>query len=86
MAYVKDINRLKDIKWAIKELANEALDICRKDDMIYARSKSYWYPHIVMELDKDHSYLGGTMYSLEDAISAFENLYSEDDEEDEEDG
>lgn len=61
------IERLTSIKEEIKELAREAFRLVRgtKEE---GRAHSYWYPHIVMSLDDDHSYLGKEMATMQGAV------------------
>ena len=70
----EDLYRLEEIKDEIKSLIQEAEEILRgtsEED----RAHSYWAAHIKMALDKDHSYLGGSMCTLQDSI---ESLREED--------
>ena len=45
----------------------------------------YWHSSIMTSLDKDHSYLGGCMFTLQDSVNLFDKDYEDEDEEDEED-
>lgn len=73
--------RLEEIKDEIKELMEEAKHLVRRhaDQIVYEQARSYWIPHILMALDKDHDYLGSSMFTMEDTICQMD-----DDEEDEE--
>jgi hypothetical protein len=74
----ENAERLTEIKDEIKALMDEALQIVRRaDHMTYEQARAYWYPHLIMALDKEHGYLGGSMFTMQDAIDA---LKHEDDE------
>jgi len=62
--------RMLKIKEEIKELIEEALDIVKFEGSphTYQQAKAYWYPQILMVLDKEHDYLGGSMCTMEDTI------------------
>ena len=61
--------RLANIKDEIKELIREAKGIVRfKGGITYERARSYWLAHIIMALDKDHEFLGGSMFTMQDTI------------------
>jgi len=65
------IQELIDIKEEIKDLAERALSIIQNEsDLEYERAKSYWYAHIVMALDDDHGFLGGSMIKMENSINS----------------
>lgn len=61
-------DRLEEIKDEIKNLITEALHLMKPDERIHDRARAYWYAHIVMALDKDHMYLGGSMVTMQDTI------------------
>ena len=65
-----DAGRLSEIKDEIKELMDEAKSIVEHsgNNTAWARAKSYWYAHIVMALDDDHMFMGGSMTSMQDTI------------------
>ena len=75
---MSDKYRLEEIKVQIKELLEEAIDLV--PDHLKASSESYWYSQIVVALDDDHGYLGGSMCSMQDTI---EEIDEEDTEESE---
>lgn len=60
---------LMGIKEEIKDLIRNA-EIMLRGTSEYNSAKSYWIPHILMALDSDHDYLGGSMNSIEDTITA----------------
>ena len=66
-----DTDRLSEIKDEVKDLIIEAISIVRQTDE-YDRAKGYWYAHIRGALDSDHSYLGGSMVTLQDTIDSLE--------------
>jgi hypothetical protein len=53
----ESIERMIEIKDLIKELVNEAQELLERDTMTYNRATSYWIPHILIDLDKEHSWL-----------------------------
>ncbi len=59
--------QLHDIKEEIKDLMENAQNLLRGTDAEDA-AKSYWVPHILMALDDEHDWLGGSMHSLQDSI------------------
>jgi hypothetical protein len=69
-AHVK-AERLFAIKQQMLELLNEALVILL-DTEEEERAKSYWWPHIRMALDEEHSYLGKSMFTIQDTVEALE--------------
>jgi hypothetical protein len=77
-----DVERLKNIKDQIKDLANEALNILDTNSTEYNKAYSYWYPHILIELDKENSWLAGSMCNLEDTINEVAEKSNEEEDED----
>jgi len=71
----------EEIKMQIKELLEEAFDLVPTHAR--ARAESYWYSQIIVALDDDHGYLGGSMCSMQDTINEWHD--GDDDEEEEED-
>jgi hypothetical protein len=67
-------NRLQEIRQEIETLADEALAIVKKSGkrIEVERARSYWHAHIICALTNESQYLGGSMCTLEDAISALE--------------
>jgi hypothetical protein len=63
--------RLSDIKMEMLELLNEAKRLVRGTDE-ENRAKSYWIAHIRCTLDDDHSYLGGSMVTMQESIDTLE--------------
>ncbi len=75
---------LEDIKDQIKGLLDEALSIIRpgmgEGGMARDRAESYWYAHIVMALDSDHGYMGGSMTTMQDTADEIRHNDGDDDE------
>ena len=78
-----EIERLKEIKDELKELVGEAEGLVRHlgRGMSFERARSYWIPHLRMAIDKDHDFLGGSMYTMEDTIREIVGSHDEGDEE-----
>lgn len=65
----RDLRRLENIKWKIEELIDEAKHIVKgAGGFAYERARSYWIPHIIIALSKEHDYLGGSMVTMADTI------------------
>ena len=80
----EDINRLEEIKEELLELIEEAQRIVSGgDEMTYQRAKSYWIPHVIMALTKEHEWLGGSMETMEDTIEELKEQLQEREEEEE---
>lgn len=75
--------RFEEIKDQIKELLDEAIDLVPEGG-VKERARAYWYPHIIMALDSDHEYMGGSICTMEDTANEFdeEEDYDEEDDED----
>jgi len=71
--------QLNDLKEEIKDLVYNAQNMLRGTDASDA-ANAYWIPHILMALDDEHDYLGGSMTSMQDTI---EELLEGDDEDEE---
>jgi hypothetical protein len=78
----EDSEHLQEIRDKIEDLANQALCIVRQsgNKTEYERAKSYWYAHIICAITKDSNYLGSSMFTLEDAISALDTDEEEEEE------
>jgi hypothetical protein len=64
-----ELDRLMEIKEQMLALLRETeflLDGTSECD----RAKGYWLPHIRTALDNDHSYLSGSMFTMQDTIDA----------------
>jgi hypothetical protein len=73
--------RLQEIKEEIKELVDETKRLIKfhGKTIDFERAKSYWIPQILTALDKDHEYLGSSMFTMQDSIDAIDT--GEDEEE-----
>ena len=78
--------RLQEILEEMKGLLDEAEQLIRRNGMpiTYERARSYWIAHIRRALDKDHSYLGGSMFTMEETIRDLEEPEDDEEFEDEE--
>ena len=74
--------RFEEIIGEIKELLEEAIDLV-PDDERRSRAEAYWYGAIVTNLDDDHSFMGGSMHSMQDTFDELD-LDDDDDNYDEE--
>lgn len=74
MSKTEAAERIREIIQEIRELAQEAMDHVRENgsDLTRERARSYWYPHILMNLDEEHGYLGGSMCSMESTAGELE--------------
>jgi len=74
-------SQLEDLAYEIKELADTAMRLVRGTEE-EGRAKSYWYPHIVMAVSEDHSYMGKNMFTMMDSANSLmnneENEFNED--------
>jgi len=82
MSKTEAAERIIEITEEIRELVQEAMDLIRENgsDLTRERARSYWYPHILMNLNDDHEWLGSSMCTMEGSARELE----EDDEEFEE--
>ena len=66
MSQTEAATRIREIAYEIRNLLHEAMDIVGEhgDSLTHDRARSYWYPHILMNLGGDHGYLGGSMCSM----------------------
>lgn len=74
-----DVFRLEEIRDKIEELAREAMNIA-DDNGEGGVASSYWGPHIIGALHKDHEWLGGSMSTIQDTIDEIKRI-DEDEEE-----
>lgn len=72
-------DELREIQQAILEKVEEAKYLLVEAGLngSLEQAESYWMPHIICAVTKDHSYLGGSMYTLEDSIDAVDEAMSE---------
>ena len=85
MSKTEAAERIREIIEEIRELAQEAMDHIRENgsDLTRERARSYWYPHIFMNLDEEHGYLGSSGCTMESSAQELEEEGEEDDEEEE---
>ena len=85
MSKTEAAERIREIIEEIRELAQEAMDHIRENgsDLTRERARSYWYPHLLMNLDEEHGYLGSSGCTMESSAQELEEEGEEDDEEEE---
>ena len=85
MSKTEAAERIREIIQEIRELAQEAMDHVHENgsDLTRERARSYWYPHILMNLDEEHGYLGSSGCTMESSAQELEEEGEEDDEEEE---
>jgi hypothetical protein len=66
-----NVQRLQEIKDEIKELVEEAMEIV-SDTNERSRAEAYWYPHLLMALDDEHTYMSNSMCHLQSTIDTLE--------------
>jgi hypothetical protein len=77
------VERFRDIIYEIEELMGEAKDIVRGAERItQERFRGYPYAHITMELNENHEFLGGSMFTLSDIADELDEQASEKSEDD----
>lgn len=76
------IEELEYIQEQMLDLLGQAEGLLR-DTSEYSSAKSYWLAHIETALSNSHSYLGGSMTTMEDTIEALRQGGDPDDEYDE---
>lgn len=77
-----DIDRLEEIKEELLTLMDEAKHLVRSgENLTYERARSYWIPHVIMALTKEHEYLGGSMVTMEDTIEELKEQLGPEEEE-----
>ena len=71
MEKIEAISVLEELLIEIKEKIEEAFEIVSEigSEITIARAKSYWYSGLLMELDEEHGFLGGSMCTLQDTIN-----------------
>lgn len=65
-----NIDALAEIKESIKELVEYAFD--RVSDSEKERAKGYWYASIMMALDDEHDFMGGSGGTMQSTIDAMD--------------
>ncbi len=80
MSKTQAAERIMEITEEIRDLVQEAMDLIRENgsDLTRERARSYWYPHILMNLNDDHGYLGSSMCTMEGSAQELEEEDSED--------
>ena len=72
--------RFEEIIGEIKELLEEALDLV-PEGMARSRAESYWYGNMIVNVNEDHGYMGGSMCSMQDTLEEFDEIDEEEEEE-----
>ena len=70
---MSDKYRFEEIIGEIKELLEEALDLV-PEGMARSRAKSYWYGNMIVNVNEDHGYMGGSMCSMQDTLEEFDEI------------
>lgn len=74
-------DQLRDIQLELIDLLDQADRLLRNAPSITReRAQSYWLAHARMALTKNHSFLGGSMFDMEDTINELDSTDEEDDE------
>ena len=63
--------RFEEIKYEIKDLLEEALELIPGSDGDGVGS--YWYAQILTAIDNDHDFLGGCSYSMQDTLDDWQS-------------
>jgi len=84
MSKKETVNRLCEIRTEIKTLVEEAKQLIQKEGTTTEkeRARSYFIPQILMALDNDHDYLGGTMFTMQDVENSISEQGTDDEIED----
>jgi len=74
MSRTEAAERIMEITEEIRDLIQEAMDLIRENgsDLTRERARSYWYPHILMNLNDDHGYLGSSGCTMESSARELE--------------
>lgn len=80
---MSDKHRFEEIIGKIKVLLDEALELV-PEGISKSRAKSYWYAHMVVNIDEDHEYMSGSMCSMQDTLEEFDEIDEVDEEEENE--
>ena len=68
---MSDKYRFEEIIGEIKELLEEAFNLV-PEGSARARAKSYWYGNMIVNVDEDHGFMGGSMCSMQDSLEEFD--------------
>lgn len=75
----EDHEELTDIYEQMQELVHRAeMLMVREGGVVYEQARGYWLASLKTALSKDHSYIGGCMFTMQDAVD--HALIDEDDE------
>lgn len=75
----EDHEELTDIYEQMQELVHRAeMIMVRESGIVYEQARGYWLASLKTALSKDHSYIGGCMFTMQDAVD--HALVDEDDE------
>jgi hypothetical protein len=76
------VDELREIQMQMLECLEQAKTLIKQSgqEMTLQRAESYWLAHTKIALTNDHSYLGGSMCSMEDTIAEIEEATEDDDE------
>lgn len=67
-------DQLRDIQLELIDLLDQADRLLRNAPSITReRAQSYWLAHARMALTKNHSFLGGSMFDMEDTINELDS-------------
>lgn len=67
----EDRERFEEIIGEIKELLEEAIDLV-PEGIAHSRAESYWYGNMIVNVNDDHGYMGGSMCSMQDTLEEFD--------------
>lgn len=69
------VHELEDFIYETKQRLSKLDRALRQtgDERLYQRARQYWMAHIRTALDKDHSYLGSSMFTAQDAIDELQD-------------
>lgn len=73
---MSDKHRFEEIIGEIKVLLDEALELV-PEGISKSRAKSYWYAHMVVNIDEDHEYMSSSMCSMQDTLEEFDEQEEE---------
>lgn len=69
---------LRDIQLELIDLLDRAKELLRNAPSITReRAQSYWLAHARMAITKNHDYLGGSMFDMDDTIKELEDAAQE---------
>ena len=75
-------DKYEDLKESVREI-QRLLREPTVPELTRQRAESYWLAHIRQALDSDHSYLGGSMFTMEDTMREIDRVCSPTTEEEE---